>query len=239
MVVNCLSIKMQFHQFKHPFTMLIAGPSSSGKTTFVRQMLLNKRKMFDVDFDRIIWCYSVSNSIPDIPDINEFHHGVPENFTNDRNEKILYVLDDLMDDVSNSESISNLYTKHSHHLGISVCVITQNLYQKGSHFRTISLNSKYLVVFKSPRDTQQFGFLARQLAGNHSNDLVRVFNEICSRPRAYLMIDLTQDIIESLRYRTDIFDNYHSGVVYCNLSQKDARLKMETFGKRQVFALYN
>lgn len=230
---------MQFHQFKHPFTMMIAGPSSCGKTTFVKQMLLNKRKMFDVDFDRIIWCYSVSSSIPDIPGIDEFHNGVPESFENDKNEKILYVLDDLMDSVANNEAISNLYTKHSHHLGISVCLITQNLYQKGSQFRTISLNSKYLVVFKSPRDKQQFMFLARQVYPQNSQELVRVFNEICHQPNGYLLLDLTQDIIELLRFRTDIFDNHHSGIVYCDLKHKDDRTKIESFAKRQVFTLYN
>lgn len=130
-----------------------------GKSHFVQEMLINRRKIFDVDFDRVVWCYSISSSVPDIQGIDEFHQGIPSSFQNDANEKVFYIIDDLMDDL-NSEKISNLFTKYSHHLGISVCVITQNLYQKGSHFRTVSLNAKYIVIFKQPRDKSQFSFLA-------------------------------------------------------------------------------
>lgn len=229
---------MEFYQFTHPATILIAGPSGCGKTSFVKQMLMDKQRLFNVRLDKIIWCYSLSGSAPEIPQVDVFMQGMPESFENHDKENILYVLDDMLLELDN-ELISNLFTKFSHHYNISVCVLSQNLFEKGQHMRTISLNSKYLVIFKSPRDSSQFNFLARQIMPNNSKELVRVFNEATRRPHSYLLLDLTQRTSELLRYRTEIFDKYHSGIVYCDLSLKDDKVKHETFASRPVFALYD
>lgn len=157
---------------------------------------------------------------------------------NDANEKKLYILDDLSSEADN-EQISNLFTRNSHHLNISVIMMTQNLYQKGVHWRTISLNAKYLVIFKQPRDLSQVSFLARQVRPFDSKELLRVYNEVTRPSFSYLIIDFTQGITDILRYRTDIFNKYHSGVVYCDLSLRDERTKPETFKSRQVYALYH
>lgn len=194
--------------------------------------------MFDVDFDRIIWCYALESSIPQIESIDEYVKGVPPMPENDTNEKRLYVLDDLASEADN-EQISNLFTRNSHHLNLSVILLSQNLYQKGSHTRTISLNTKYLVVFKQPRDSSQIGYLARQIAQSNSKEIIRIYNEATKRPHGYLLIDFTQDCNELLRYRSDIFNKFHSGVVYSDLSLKDERTKSETFNGRQIYALYH
>ena len=46
---------------------------------------------------------------------------------------------------------------------MSVIFLTQNLFHKNKHMRTISLNAHYLVLFKNPRDVEQFTTLARQM----------------------------------------------------------------------------
>ena len=63
----------------------------------------------------------------------------------------LIVLDDLMDSAYSTKVIE-LFTKGSHHGKISLVLITQNLFHQGLSSRDISLNSKYIVVFKNPRD---------------------------------------------------------------------------------------
>ena len=65
----------------------------------------------------------------------------------------LVVLDDLMSQCSNDPRVSDLFTRDSHHLGMSVLYLTQNLFQPGERSRTISLNSHVLVVFRNPRDS--------------------------------------------------------------------------------------
>jgi hypothetical protein len=59
--------------------------------------------------------------------------------------------------------VSELFTKGSHHRNNSLVLITQNLFHQGPSSRDISLNSKYIVVFKNPRDNTQIVHLARQV----------------------------------------------------------------------------
>ena len=43
--------------FNHPFTMIVAGPTRSGKTTWVTRLLQNRLKQIKPIPFRIIWCY--------------------------------------------------------------------------------------------------------------------------------------------------------------------------------------
>ena len=58
--------------------------------------------------------------------------------------------------------VCELFTKELHHTNISLVLNTQNLFHQGPSARDISLNSKYIVVFKNPRDKNRIVYLARQ-----------------------------------------------------------------------------
>ena len=75
---------------------------------------------------------------------------------------MLIVLDDLMDSAY-STKVSQLFTKGSNHRNICLVLIIQNLFHQGPSSLDISLNSKYIVVFKNPRDKTQIVHLARQV----------------------------------------------------------------------------
>lgn len=225
-----------FKQFVHPFSMMMSGPSGCGKTTFLTKLLKDREWLIDGDIKRIIWCYSEINSLPKLNDIDiEYIQGLPEYIENVRNEPIIVILDDLMND-SDSLKISELFTKGSHHRNISIILITQNIFHKGSHSRDISLNTKYFVVFKNPRDQQQFQFLARQIYPENAKDLVRIYKEITFSPHNYLLIDLTQAINDILRFRTDIFNKFYC-TIYCKINKNE--LQTETFEGEQAYAIYS
>jgi septin family protein len=78
----------------HPFTILVAGPSSCGKTTFVILLLECREQLCNVVFTNIRWCHSENNA-PDHLENVTFVKGFPE-FQNPDNESTLVVLDDLM-----------------------------------------------------------------------------------------------------------------------------------------------
>ena len=40
-------------RWKHPFTCIVAGPCGSGKSTFVRHLMLSQEKIIDTQFDYI------------------------------------------------------------------------------------------------------------------------------------------------------------------------------------------
>ena len=96
--------------------------------------------------------------IDTIPGI-EFYEGIPSEIDSryflDVNKHNVIVLDDLMAQSGGDKRIANLFTKGSHHRNLSVIYIVQNIFHQGMETRNISLNTRYIVLFKSPRDKQQ------------------------------------------------------------------------------------
>ena len=43
--------------FKHEFTMVVAGPSRSGKTEFVKQLVQYKDEVISPPPQKVVWCY--------------------------------------------------------------------------------------------------------------------------------------------------------------------------------------
>ena len=120
----------------------------------------------------------------------------------DRN---LVVIDDLMHELSNDQRMTNLFTKGSHHRNLSVIFILQNMFHRGKELRDMSLNSHYLVVFKSRRDGSQVNHLARQMFPGHVKYMQEAFEDATKRPYGYLFCDLKPETPTDFRLRTNIF----------------------------------
>jgi len=123
-----------------------------------------------------------------------------------------------------NKNVCKLFTKGSHHRNLLVILVTQDIFQKTSHSRDISLNTKYIVAFKNPSDKLQFQCLARQIYPENPTELFRIYKEVTEPPHGYLLIDLTQGINDLLIFRCDIFNSEYS-VCYSNESglQKDPK----------------
>ena len=155
---------------KHPFTCIIAGPISSGKSKFCITFLRNLDTLCTEQKFKggIIWCYSEKTAVPhkqlsELQKNVQCHKGVPKsNFENAQGEPFLIILDDLLSEVY-SEDVCVLFTRDCHHRNISVILITQNLFHQGRNCRDISLSAKYVVLFKNVRDKRQFSHLANQV----------------------------------------------------------------------------
>jgi predicted AAA+ superfamily ATPase len=79
-------------KLQHPFTIIVAGPRSYGKTTFVIRLLECREHLCDIVFTNIVWCQSENNA-PDHLENVTFVKGVPD-FENPDNEPTFIVLDD-------------------------------------------------------------------------------------------------------------------------------------------------
>ena len=123
-------------------------------------------------------------------------------YSSDNEKRKLLILDDLMRE-SSSDFILDLFTKGSHHKNISVIFVTQNVFHKGKAQRDISLNTKYLVLSKNPRDRAQMQHLARQ-----------IYLDATREPHSYLFIDLSQACLDEFKFRAKIFPNDGAHVAY-------------------------
>lgn len=136
-----------------------------------------------------------------------------------------------------TKAVCELFTKGSHHKNISVILITQNVFHQGKYCRDISLNCKYLVLFKNPRDKSQVFPLARQVFPENPSSFVKVYKEATSKPYGYLFLDLTQTTNDVLRFQTDIFNIYYK-TCYCpeNLIKYECE-KNESFEGSQAYTV--
>jgi hypothetical protein len=189
-------------KLQHPFTLIVAGPTFCGKSTFITKFIQCRDELCDISFEKIVWCHSEDTAPHHLHNVS-FFEGIPS-FDNPDNIPTLFVLDDLMS-TAYSKKVSDLFTKGSHHRNISLILITQNFFHKGTDSRDISLNSKYISLFKNPRDKSQIVFLGRQVYPENTSSFHKAFLDATKEPNSYFFLDLTQNINDLLRFRTKIF----------------------------------
>ncbi len=190
-------------RLKHPFGAYVAGPSQSGKSTFVFKLIGSAAEVIDPPPERTIWCFGCfQDAFRELTDV-EFVDGLPPQFESILDgRRTLVVIDDLMSEVD--ERVSKLFTKYSHHKNASVVYVSQNVFHKGKENRDISLNAHYLVLFKNPRDSVQVACLGRQIFPGKTKYFQEAFADATSQPYGYLFIDLKPTTPEELRLRTGV-----------------------------------
>ena len=198
-------------KFKAPFNMLVAGPTSSGKTSFVRNLLSANKDLTTINTPgklKVLWCYGQFQHTYTLP-VENVEIIYREGLINDEELAILspqlIVLDDLQNELVNNKELGDLFMKKSHHLNISTIVILQNVYAQGSQMRNVSLNSHYLVLFKNNRDEEQYARLGRQLSPGNKQFFGDLLNDVFSKPYGYLVVDCHPNSPNLIKYRTDIF----------------------------------
>jgi len=192
--------------FSHPFTSLVAGPTKAGKTSFVKKLIENSNRLLDPPPVKIWWCYMEEQpSYADLADKVTFCKGTPDlNLIRQEKEPQLLILDDLMHELKNNDSLTQLFTRGCHHWNVSVIHIVQNIFFEG--LRTSRINAQYLVLFKNPSDQLQVRNLGRQLFPSLYKYFLEAYSDATSVPHGYLLVDLTQQTDDNLRLMTDIFN---------------------------------
>ena len=200
-------------RFKTPANFYICGQSQSGKSYLVRSMLRNLEELFFPIPSKVLYCYGefqkefdeLSKTLPNV----QFVQGFPSDLYDmtEAHDNSLVILDDLMSQCSNDQRVADLFTRGSHHRGISVLFLTQNLFPPGKLSRTISSNSHYMIIFRNPRDSLGIATLARQMYPKNADYLLESFNDATKRPYGYLLLDLHQLTPEDIRLRTNILPN--------------------------------
>ena len=185
----------------------------SGKSFWTFRLLREKENMFSLPPEKVLYCYGIYQPLfeemeKEMPFVS-FHQGLPDEDVLQHLASPttcnLVILDDLMECVTSSSNMENLFVKGVHHLHLSVLYINQNLYCKGKHSRTINLNTHIYVLMKNPRDVSQIQCLARQAFLGKCSFLMEAYKEATSQLYGYLVLDFSPGAEEAYRVHTKVF----------------------------------
>jgi hypothetical protein len=194
-------------------THLLVGPSGAGKTYRVCDILRLKDHLIKGggDIRNVVFFYAVWQDIYSVlereghvtrfikknPTSEEFVQ-VVEEFA-DKGGSIV-VIDDFMTQIN--ENMVDIVTVQSRHHNTNTFILFQSLFPPHKLARQISLQVKYLHLHKNPRENSQVQILARQVSPSDYKWIVEVYHKVTEAPHQCLLIDMTQQCPENLRYRS-------------------------------------
>ncbi|HUR98240.1 MAG TPA: hypothetical protein VMZ26_09280 [Pyrinomonadaceae bacterium] len=143
------------------------------------------------------------SSLPDIRFIDSIppEEHVFEPFT-------LFIVDDMLSGSEldeNAKRLRSYFCRRCHHEKIYCLVTVQNLFSPNEHFRTIALNSNYLVLFRTNRGLHQLKFLSTQQLGK-GDLLPAILRDVVRRFKfGYLLADFHPQTDPRLLFTTNLF----------------------------------
>jgi hypothetical protein len=208
-----------FSQFdatlKHPFSMIISGPSQSGKSVFIKQFIFQCKTLMDLAPDYFVWFYGIPTTQHQeikqylqnkIKFISHLPVSIEEYIV--PNQRGMIIIDDLMDESSSSNLVSNLFVKGVHHYSISLMFTSQNLFSSGSKRINFLRNAQYYVLFKFPLDMTIPNILSRRVFAHNPTKFIQIFHEATKDDFGYLFCDGHQTTPNYARFRSKIFDGW-------------------------------
>ena len=209
-------------QFQSPCSIMVVGPSSCGKTVFVENLMRERSHLFSPPYNPVVYCYGANQPTTFERMKKEqgirFHEGIPDTplldtwYKNARGG--ILILDDLMREGSDDPRVLDLFTRESHHKGINVVYMTQDMFPKGKHAKTISRNAHYIVAFKNPRDQLAVRHLTQQAFPQDLKEVMGVYRDATERPYGYLLFDLHPNSSDEDRLKSNLLKGEGYTTVY-------------------------
>ena len=196
-------------------SMILAGPTNCGKTTFAVELIKQRYEIFDKAIDNVVVITPHQQSIYD----DLFKSGNVDEIINtiqsfddilkiaQRYKNVggcILLLDDIALDLDSKLHLNKVFTEICHHYNLFCIFFTQNLFLNNPDYRTMSLNSAYLVLFKNPRDQRQITHLASSVAPLNTAFITQSFFNATQKAYSYLLMDFLQQTPNFLRLRTNI-----------------------------------
>lgn len=201
---------------------ILSGPTGAGKTRRLGAYLRMKEELFEMgkDIKNVVFFYSVWQREYELMEqdglVSEWIKGSPTNaeFLQAVQDSpcSIVVIDDGMAAIN--EEMLQIVTVSARHTKSTTFLLFQSLFPPARLGRQISLQAKYLHLFKNPRDRFQINVIAKQLCPIGSKFIVDAYMDATALPYGCLLIDLHQDTPESLRFRTNILPSEWPMIAY-------------------------
>ena len=225
-----LKVPPNFEKIITPARIIITGPTQSGKSRFIFNLIKHRTTMFSDEFQRIIYCLPPNcfnlhaefldnlkdvcadtdlKIMEDMPNIDELALDI------DLVPKLI-VFDDLMRKAFNSTKVLDLITQTSHHANVTVIFTTQNVFLPSKYGKSIRYNCSTTVIFFDGNDVQMLNILSMQMFPNGNHFLQQCFDWIYQHSHIvkarYVLIDGAPSSLLSrqMRVRTNIFPDINS-----------------------------
>lgn len=213
-------------RFNIPSNLLAVGPTSSGKTSWLKKLVKNKDAFFSPSPKCMLLFYKESqqayddmehwmnqgqeeksfHKFPSMPETVEEMKDVLELFP--KNLPKIVVFDDYLDEVG--PVLKHFFTVLTHHYNCFTVFLCQNLFSAKSELRTLSINSQYMVLFNNPRDRSAISHLAKQVFPGNTHLLNEAYRMATNeKPYGYLLLDFHQQQNDLVRLRSHIFPDEH------------------------------
>ena len=206
-------------------THLLCGPSSSGKTYRVAQLLQIKEEYIadGHSIQNIVFCYAAWQPIYDLLKeknvVTKWVNYLPSNeqfieLVEDYKDSggSIIVLDDFLTELN--RDMVEIVCVTSRHYNAVTFILFQSLFPPNPLARQISLNVKYLYIHKNPRENAQISYLARQISPNSYKWIVDAYHEATKEPYSCFVIDMTQETPDGLRFRSNILPHEFPIIIY-------------------------
>ena len=194
------------------FKIAIFGPSRSGKTKFLSDLLENldeisKDKPTDVIYIFSAWQQKLTDLKTNglVTTFLEGNSDIESELKKhlNPNVKTLVIFDDQASKKEVVEFVGNLFSIHARHSNMSVIWVSQIVFD-GPNLRNIRKNADYLVIFKCPQDCYDIQSLDKVMS--RGKVLQKIYEHVTKEPYSYIFCDVTQESIHKIKYRSHIFE---------------------------------
>lgn len=203
--------------------LIICGPTKSGKSTVLSHIIKERNHFYSEKCDSVVICYKEYQELYDQIKATDpynitFFYGMPnetdlEGFIKQANNKyLMLVFDDLISQASDSDLVQNILVHISHHKKVNLIQISQNIFEKGKHARTQSLNYSGFILMRTTRDLRQVSFLGSQIfpGKNRSRAFMAAYDDAMERPLTkytvpYMFIDTSPRANRQFQLQSNIF----------------------------------
>ena len=199
-------------EFIENFKISIFGPSRSGKTNFLSDILRNLDAITIKKSDNVYYIFTEwQDKLDELRRqglVDKFLEGNSNIETELKqilkpNEKNLVIFDDQASKKEVVEFVGNLFSIHARHSNMSVIWVSQIIFD-GNNVRNIRKNSDYIVIFKCPQDCLDIIHLSRQMTkGKLLQDIYEHVTD--NEPYSYVFCDVTQESVQKIKFRSHIF----------------------------------
>ena len=212
-------------RFQIPSNMMLVGPTSSGKTTWLKNLVKYKDSLFATGPKSMLLFYKEHQKVYDEMEklMNEGKNGgnlpvfkkyknppksiedLKEIFsTFSKKTPKIVVFDDYLDEIG--PPLKHLFTVLTHHYNCFTILLSQTLFEKKNDLRTLSINTQYMVLFNNPRDRMSISQLAKQVFPGRVQLLNEAYRKATKeREYGYLLLDFHQRQDDRVRLRSNIF----------------------------------